>query len=353
MTRRIIHIDMDAFYASVEQRDDPSLKGRPVIVGGNPFGRGVVSAASYEARQWGIHSAMPSSQAFRRCPHAIFVRGDFKKYRAVSRQMRLILKDYTDIIEPASLDECYLDVSELPAHLPTATDVAKEIRARIKEELNLTASAGVAPMKFVAKIASDYKKPDGLTVVHPSKVEEFLNPLSVRKMPGVGPATFGKLEELGLLTVGQLAALTKVEATKLFGKHGLRLWALANGQDKRPVRTSWKRKSCSAERTFSVDITSHEEIIEMLHKLAKRVCKDIQKESLLARTVNIKVRYHDFTTLTRASTLISPTDDVGLVADVAVLLLRRTEPLPPIRLLGVGVSNLIHPDAPRQLSLGL
>lgn len=344
---------MDAFYASVEQRDDPSLKGKPVVVGGNPFGRGVVSAASYEARAWGIHSAMPASQALKRCPHVIFLRGDFKKYRAISRQMRTILADYTEIIEPVSLDECYLDVSELPSELPTATAVAQEIRRRIKEELGLTASAGVGPSKFIAKIASDFNKPDGLTVVHPQKMQAFLHPLSVRKMPGVGPATYARLEELGLLTVGVLAALSREDVNKLFGKHGLRLWHLANGNDNRPVRTSRKRKSRSAERTFSTDITSRSEIVEMLRKLAMRVCEDIQRERLLARTVRIKVRYHDFTTLTRASTMVSPTDDAGLVGDVAVQLLRRTEPLPPVRLLGVGVANLIYPDAPRQLSLGL
>ncbi len=353
MTRRIIHIDMDAFYASVEQRDDPSLRGRPVVVGGSPNGRGVVSAASYEARAWGIHSAMPSSQALKRCPHAVFVRGDFKKYRSVSSQMKAILRDYTQIIEPVSLDECYLDVTDLPEGISTATDVAREIRARIKEELHLTASAGVAPMKFVAKIASDYKKPDGLTVVHPDRVLEFLHPLSVRKMPGVGPATYVRLKELGLITVGELAALSQEEAAKIFGKHGLRLWSLANGNDSRPVTSFRKRKSRSAERTFSVDITSREEIVSMLRSLALRVCEDLKKEKLLARTIRIKVRYHDFTTLTRASTLVSPTDDGELVGDVAVTLLQKTEPLPPVRLLGVGATGLIHPDAPRQLSLGL
>ncbi len=344
---------MDAFYASVEQRDDPSLKGKPVVVGGNPFGRGVVSAASYEARKWGIHSAMPASQALKRCPQVIFLRGDFKKYRTISRQMRAILADYTELIEPISLDECYLDVSDLPEDKATATAVAQEIRQRIREELGLTASAGVAPSKFVAKIASDFNKPDGLTVVHPAKLQEFLHPLSVRKMPGVGPATYARLEEIGLVTVGALAALSREDASKMFGKHGLRLWYLANGEDNRPVRTSRKRKSRSAERTFSVDITSRSEIVDMLRKLAVRVCDDIQREKLLARTVRIKVRYHDFTTLTRASTLVSPTDDATLVGDVAVTLLKRTEPLPPIRLLGVGVANLIYPDAPRQLSLGL
>lgn len=344
---------MDAFYASVEQRDDPGLRGQPVVVGGSPTGRGVVSAASYEARKFGIHSAMPASQAKRLCPQAVFLRGDFKKYREVSRQMRAILLDYTSIIEPASLDECYMDVTELPESLPTATAVAKEIRARIKEELYLTASAGVAPMKFVAKIASDYKKPDGLTVVHPARVDEFLRPMSVRKMPGVGPATFSRLESLELLTIGQLADLTHEEATRLFGKHGLRLWSLANGNDTRPVRTSRQRKSRSAERTFSTDITDREEIVGMLRKLAVRVCDDIKKEQLLGRTIRIKVRYHDFTTLTRASTIDFPTDDPALVGDVAVLLLSRTEPLPPIRLLGVGVGNLVPADTPRQLVLDL
>ncbi len=351
MSRRIIHIDMDAFYASVEQRDDPSLRGRPVVVGGSPNGRGVVSTASYEARVYGIHSAMPASQAIKRCPQAVFIRGDFKKYRTVSSQMKTILRDYTQIIEPVSLDECYLDVTDLPEGMSTATAVAQEIRERIKEELHLTASAGVAPMKFVAKIASDYKKPDGLTVVHPDRVLEFLHPLSVRKMPGVGPATYERLRDLGLLTVGALAALDREEAVKIFGKHGIRLWTLANGHDTRPVTTSRRRKSTSAERTFSVDITSREEIVAMLRSLALRVSEDLKKEKLLARTVRIKVRYHDFTTLTRASTLVSPTDDVELIGDVAINLLQRTEPLPPVRLLGVGAASLVHPDAPRQLRL--
>ena len=351
--QRIIHIDMDAFYASVEQRDDPSLRGKPVIVGGSPKGRGVVSAASYEARKFGIHSAMPASIAHRRCPHAIFVRGDFTKYRKVSREMQAILSEYTPIVEPASLDECYLDVTELPANLPTATAVAKEIRSRIRDELNLTASAGVASLKFVAKIASDFNKPDGLTVVHPDKLHDFLQPLPVSKIPGVGPVTNEWLKGMELHTIGDLAALTEAEAFQKFGKNGMRLWKRARGIDNRKVTVSRRRKSRGAERTFPVDLTSREEMVGILTRLAKKVCEDIKKERLLARTVNIKVRHSDFTTLTRSSTLVNPTDDEAIVANIAIILLQKTEPLPPIRLLGVSVANLIYPDAPRQLSLGL
>ena len=353
MTRRIIHIDMDAFYASVEQRDDPLLRGKPVIVGGRPGGRGVVSAASYEAREFGIHSAMPSGQAQRLCPHGIFIRGDFAKYRSVSRQMRAILKRYATQIEPVSLDECYLDVTELPDRFSSATDVARDIRSAIHNELGLTASAGVAPLKFVAKIASDFHKPDGLTVVHPSKLFDFLFPLPVGKIPGVGPVTRQKLEKMDIVSIGDLAALSELEATRTFGKHGIRLWKLARGIDNRSVSASRRRKSRGAERTFPADIDSREELVIILRTLATKVCEDIKKERLLARTVNIKVRHADFTTLTRSSTLISPTDDESLVADVAITLLTKAEPLPPVRLLGVSVANFTYPDSPRQLSLGL
>lgn len=351
LNRRIIHIDMDAFYASVEQRDDPSLRGRPVVVGGSPNGRGVVSAASYEARKYGIHSAMPSRTAAQKCSELVFVRGDFAKYRAVSKQLRAILKDYTLLIEPLSLDECYMDVTELPDHMATATAVAREIRARIREELHLTASAGVAPLKFVAKIASDYKKPDGLTVVHPSRLFAFLHPMKVGKIPGVGPATDKWLAGMGILTIGDLAAIPEHEAAMRFGKHGMSLWRRANGIDHGRVRTSWRRKSRSAERTFAIDLTSENEMLHEIEKLAARVIDEIKREELLARTVKIKVRYTDFTTLTRSSTMANPTNDGQQIVQMAIRLLHTLQPLPPVRLLGVGVANFVYPDSPRQLSL--
>ena len=353
LPRKIIHVDMDAFYASVEQRDNPALRGRPVIVGGSPTGRGVVSAASYEARKWGIHSAMPSRTAFKRCPDAVFVRGDFSKYRDVSKKMRGILNDYTNIVEPVSLDECYLDVTELPDSFATATSVAREIKRRIKDELDLTASAGVAPLKYVAKIASDYNKPDGLTVVHPNRVLEFLHPLSVSKIPGVGPVTLSRLNSLGVYTIGDVARWSFKEAGERLGKHGMGLWRMANGIDNRTVRTQWKRKSKSAERTFPEDIPAMPAMIEELTRLACRVCAEIKKQQLVARTVRIKVRYSDFTTLTRSSTLIHPTDDPVIITDVAISLLKSIEQLRPVRLLGVGVASLVYPGTPRQLHLGL
>ena len=351
--RKIIHVDMDAFYASVEQRDDPALRGRPVIVGGSPTGRGVVSAASYEARKWGIHSAMPSRTAFKRCPQAVFVRGDFSKYRAVSKEMRGILNDYTSIVEPVSLDECYLDVTELPVPFSTATSVAQEIKRRIKDELHLTASAGVAPFKYVAKIASDYNKPDGLTVVHPDRVLEFLHPLSISKIPGVGPVTLARLNSMDVFKIGDVAKWSLEEARDRLGKHGVGLWRMANGIENKRVRTSWKRKSKSAERTFAEDIPVRSQMISELTNLAYRVSTEISKQHLVARTVKIKVRYSDFTTLTRSSTLMHPTDDPAIIADVAVSLLKSIEHIQPVRLLGVGVASLVYPDTPRQLHLGL
>ncbi len=351
--RRIIHVDMDAFYASVEQRDDPSLRHKPMVVGGSPNGRGVVSAASYEARKWGIHSAMPSSQALKRCPDLVFVKADFAKYREVSLQMREILADFTSILEPVSLDECYLDVTDLPPRYPTATEVARTIRRRIRDELHLTASAGVAPYKYVAKIASDYNKPDGLTVVHPDRVLAFLHPMPVSRLPGVGPAMHARLNLAGIYTIGDLAAWSIDEAAEQLGKTGNRLWSMAHGIDDKEVRTHRKRKSRSAERTYPQDIHSQTRMVDELLRLTHRVCNEIQKEKLLARTVRIKVRYPDFTTITRSSTLIQPTDAPEVVAHIAISLLKKIEPLPSVRLLGVGVANLIYPDAPRQLSLGL
>ena len=248
MNRKIIHIDMDAFYASVEQRDHPELRGRPVAVGFSREARGVVAAASYEARRFGVHSAMPSVVARRLCPTLTFIKPDFNKYRAVSRQMRAILAEYTDLIEPLSLDECYLDVTENKQGIPYASRVAALLRRRIRDELGLTASAGVAPVKFVAKIASDHRKPDGLTVVPPEQVLAFIHPLPVSRLWGVGPATQRRLEAMGLERIGDVARHDRFELASRLGKQGLWLYRRAWGEDPRPIRPHRVRKSRGAEQ---------------------------------------------------------------------------------------------------------
>ena len=349
--RKIIHVDMDAFYASVEQRDNPSLRGKPVVVGGRPGGRGVVSAASYEARKFGVHSAMPVSRVQRLCPGAIFVSPDFKKYRKVSDALKIIFRRYTDLVEPLSLDECYLDVTETFSLLPTATAIAIEIREKIMEELGLTASAGVAPFKYVAKIASDYNKPDGLTVVPPARVLEFLHPMPVQKLPGVGPSTQSFYNKHGMRTIGDLAALPEVEAVKLLGKNGIRLWNRARGIDHARVKTERRRKSRSAERTFAEDIEDRIVLMQRIKQLAIRVCDALVREDLMGRTVRLKVRYADFTTISRATTLYVATQDPEVIAHYALKMLDQLGNLPPVRLIGVGLANLEYPDTPRQLVL--
>lgn len=353
--RRIIHVDMDAFYASVEQRDDPTLRGRPVIVGGDPRGRGVVAACSYEARAYGVRSAMPAARALRLCPHAVIVRPDFARYVAVSRALRAIFHDYTPLVEPLSLDEAFLDVTDERGGLPTATAVAKTIRARVREELHLTASAGVAPVKFVAKIASDFRKPDGLTVVQPDAVRAFLEPLPVGKLWGVGPATEKRLHELGLRTVGALALYPRELLVAALGEsHGAHLHLLAQGIDDRPVVPDRVAKQHGAERTFAVDVHERTEMEALLREMAWEVAASLVKEGRPGRTVSIKVRYPDFTTVSRSLTLPDPTDDRAVLARTAVGLLERTEAgRRPVRLLGVSVGNLVEEGEPIQLPLPL
>jgi len=343
--RKIIHVDMDAFYASVEQRDAPELRGLPVAVGGSPNGRGVIAAASYEARAFGVRSAMPSARALRLCPDLVFVRPQFAKYKAVSQQLHEIFRDYTDLIEPLSLDEAYLDVTENKQGLATATDVAKAIRARVAAELELTCSAGVSSLKFVAKIASDTRKPNGLTVVPPHRVLEFIHPLPLRKLWGVGPATEKRLTERGLHTIGQLAALPMPKARTLLGERGLYLWRMAQGVDNRGVRTERKRKSRSAEHTFSEDVVALSELDETIDRHAERICKPLRDAQLPGRTVVLKLRYDDFTTITRSQTLENPTHSEERVAEVAKALLRKTEAGErPVRLIGVGLSGFDTED---------
>ncbi|HET6328635.1 MAG TPA: DNA polymerase IV, partial [Planctomycetaceae bacterium] len=302
--RKIIHIDMDAFYASVEQRDDPSLRGKPVVVAwrGN---RSVVCAASYEARVFGVRSAMPAMRAERLCPEAVFIPPDFVRYRAASRSAREIFKRHTDLIEPLSLDEAYLDVTANKTDLPTATRVARIIREQIREELQLTASAGVAPNKFLAKIASDWRKPNGLFVIQPEDVDTFLSPLPVGRIPGVGKVTEKRLAELGVKTVGDLRTLELTMLESHFGRYGVRLYELGRGIDHNPVVPDRPTKSISAEDTFPQDVPLGE-TEPMIRRLAERVWAASTKESRIARTVVLKLKTKEFDILTRSLTPVRP-----------------------------------------------
>ncbi len=347
MTRKILHVDMDAFYASVEQRDNPEWRGKPVIVGGSGQ-RGVVAAASYEARAFGVHSAMPSAWARRRCPEAIWVRANFTRYREVSAQIREIFLRHTPLVEPLSLDEAYLDVTEELTGLPTATETAKVIRNEILAETRLTASAGVAPNKFLAKIASDWRKPNGIFVIKPHHVETFLPPLDVRKLPGVGSATEENLHEIGVFKVADLRKIELAELETRFGKFGLRLWQLARGIDDRPVVPSRPRKSLSSENTFATDITMAE-VAVWISEQGPRVWESLEKRSLRGRTITVKLRAGDFTTLTRQLSLPEPVESPEQLVAVAHSLLDRFsfEPDTKYRLAGVGVSGFDSPDEPR------
>jgi DNA polymerase-4 len=337
---------MDAFYASVEQRDEPSLKGRPVIVGW-PGQRSVVCAASYEARKFGVHSAMPATRAMRLCPEGVFIHPNFDKYRAVSRDIRAIFERHTPLVEPLSLDEAYLDVTEELTGIPTATETAETIRREIRAETNLTASAGVAPNKFLAKIASDWRKPDGCFVIRPHQVEKFLTPLPVRKIPGVGKATEKILTEMGIATVGDLHGFTNEELTARFGKWGTRLWELARGIDESPVEPSRERKSWSSENTFGSDITL-EEVAAYLREESAKLWESTQKHAMRGRTVTVKLRTPDFRTLTRRVTPPTPPACAEDIAKIAVELLAKFD-FPPgarYRLAGVGISNFMGENEP-------
>jgi DNA polymerase IV len=344
--RKIVHIDMDAFYASVEQRDDPRLRGRPVVVAwkGN---RSVVCAASYEARAFGVRSAMPALRAERLCPQAIFVPPDFIRYRAVSRSTREIFQRHTDLVEPLSLDEAYLDVTENKTGLPTATRVARAIREQIRDELHLTASAGVAPNKFLAKIASDWRKPDGLFVIQPEEVEPFLTPLPVGRIPGVGKVTEKHLAELGVRTVGDLRTLELSILEDRFGRYGLRLYQLARGIDLSPVVSDRPTKSISAEDTFEHDV-SLDQTEPMIRRLAEKVWTASRKESRVARTVVLKLKTKEFSILTRSLTPAVPPASCDELVAMALSLCSRVEmgPQQRFRLVGIGLSNFRDPHEP-------
>lgn len=337
--RKIVHVDMDAFYASVEQRDNPQLRGRPVVVA-HKGPRSVVCAASYEARRFGVRSAMPAVRAERLCPQAIFVPPDFARYKVVSQQVRQIFLVHTDLIEPLSLDEAYLDVTENKLGLPTATRVAQAIRSQIFSELQLTASAGVAPNKFLAKIASDWRKPNGLFVIQPQQVEPFLAPLSIGKIPGVGKVTETRLKSMGILTVGDLRSRSRSEVESAFGRYGQRLHQLAFGVDDQPVVKNRPVRSISAEDTFPSDIPLRD-TEEVIRNLAKKVWAASRRETRQARTVILKLKTSNFEVLTRSLTPQTPPACEEELASIALSLRERIQ-LPPgqlYRLLGVGLSN--------------
>lgn len=340
----VLHLDLDAFFASVEQRDKPSLRGKPVVVGG-VGGRGVVSTASYEARTYGVRSAMSTREARSRCPHAAFLSGRFHAYREASRQVMALLREVSPLVEPLSLDEAFVDLAagDLPdLELPTVTRVAEELRAAVREVTGgLTASVGLASSKFLAKVASDLDKPDGLVVVAPGTELELLRPMRVTVIPGVGPATAERLRRAGIHTVADLAAVSLDELVRLVGKaHGSGLFHLSRAEDDRPVVAEREAKSVSVEGTYDTDLTDRDLMERLLTRQAGEVAGRLQKHGLSGRTVSIKVRLHDFTTLSRSSTLPSPTDSAATIGRLARALLTDLDTSGGVRLLGVGVSGL-------------
>ena len=336
---------MDAFYASVEQRDDPALRGKPVAVGGQPGSRGVVAASSYEARAFGVRSAMPMARALRMCPELVIVRPDFARYRAASQRILEIFRSCTPLVEPLSLDEAYLDVTDNRWGEPLATPVAKRLKQRIREELQLTASAGVAPNKFLAKIASGWQKPDGLTVISPGRVEAFLQQLPVDALWGVGPVTAGKLRKIGIERLVEVRTADPDLLRGAVGSLADALRRLATGDDPRPVVPDRPYKSSSSENTYNEDLLALDAIRAEIERMARQSAEWLARKGLLARTVTIKVRYADFTTVTRSHTAAAPTRDAGEIAARALTLLERTDAgRRPIRLLGAGVHGLAGDD---------
>ncbi|HWD22146.1 MAG TPA: DNA polymerase IV [Burkholderiales bacterium] len=341
--RRIVHLDMDAFYAAVEQRDAPGLRGRPVAVGGSPESRGVVAAASYEARAFGVRSAMPMARALRLCPGLVVVRPDFEKYKAVSEQVMAILRSCSDLVEPLSLDEAYVDVTANRWGMAYASLVAKELKRRIHRETRCTASAGVAPNKFLAKIASGWRKPDGLTVISPERVEQFLQCLPVDALWGVGPVTAAKLRKLGIERVVDIRSFDPQILHREVGSLADWLRRLSYGEDPRPVVAHRAAKSASSETTYAHDLEDLEAIKAELERLARETAQWLEKRRLAGRTVSIKVRYADFTTVTRSHTLSHPTSDADVISSWAAELLYRTQAgRRPVRLLGARVNGLVE-----------
>lgn len=350
--RVIIHIDMDAFYASVEQLDNPSLKGEPVIVGGKPNQRGVVSAASYEAREYGVHSAMPLRQAYKLCPHAVFLPVNHERYEQISEEIMKTLKNYTPLVKPVSLDEAFMDVTHSQSLFGRAEEIAKKIKKQIKDKLGLTASVGIAPNMFLAKIASDLNKPDGFVVIKPGEEKRFLEKLLISKMRGVGHVTEKALKSLGIKTIGQLAAYpVEVLKSKFGSKYGEQLYKLAKGIDESEVTPESKPKSIGNEITYQEDTGSREQIRKTLFELAEQVGKRLRDENLSARTITLKLRFDDFMTITRSNTIVNSTDlgeDIFAIAWEMFEKFNLSRKL--VRLVGVSTSNLVK-DEPKQLFL--
>jgi DNA polymerase-4 len=349
--KKIIHVDMDAFYASVEQRDNPALRGRPVCVGGNPQSRGVVASCSYEARKFGIRSAMSCAKAQRLCPDAVFVYPDFDKYRRASDGIREVFLEVTDLVEPLSLDEAFLDVTQNHFNEPMAGKLARWIKDQIKLRLNLTASAGAGPNKFLAKLASDLKKPDGLCIIPPEKALDFIATLPVEKLWSVGPATAKKLQALGIWTAGDLRKWDIQAVDRALGKHGIFLHQLSHGIDDREVDPSQETKSLGSETTFEKDITNLDELARYLEEISLELADQLQELGRPGRTVTLKLRYKDFKTITRSKTLDKFTDQATVISKVATKLLRENTEAGqiPARLIGISISSLRNDNDPEQL----
>ena len=352
-SRKILHLDMDAFFASVEQRDFPELKGKPLVVGGNKSHRGVVAAASYEARKFGVHSAMSMAEALRLCPQLLRQPHRMDVYIEASNKVRDLFHELTEKVEPLSIDEAFLDVTETSLSSgKTATRLAYELKARIFEETQLTASAGVASNKFLAKVASDMNKPDGLTVVQPHEVQDFLDPLPVKKIWGVGPTTAKRMHRLGIKTIGELRTLSLSELARDFGKSGLHFHRLSRGLDNRPVQARGRPKSLSTESTFSQDVSDPLVLREHIRRQSSELSIRLEKAGLKALTVILKLRYSDFETVTRSKTIVEPFREPELIESIVLDLLERTEYREnAVRLLGVGTSGFSSDDAPLQLTL--
>lgn len=352
--RKIIHIDMDAFYASVEQRDHPEYRGKPLAVGGSRE-RGVVAAASYEARKFGIHSAMSSKIAYRKCPDIIFVKPRFDVYKQVSAQIRAIFLDYTDLVEPLSLDEAYLDVTHNKKDMPSATLIAREIKQRIKEQTGLTASAGISVNKFLAKIASDYNKPDGLYLVAPDQAESFIEKLEVKKFYGVGKVTAEKMHSLGIQTGLDLKQWSEANLIRHFGKAGRFYYNIARGIDHREVSPDRIRKSVGTENTFEEDLSGYGVMYAALEEIATDLMERLKRHGIYGKTLTLKVKFASFEQITRSKTMLSAIDNQDLLMKLTGELLQQVDTEnTKVRLLGLAVSNLVHPqplEAGTQLTL--
>lgn len=345
----ILHIDMDAFYASVEIRDNPKLRGLPVVVGGSPKGRGVVSAASYEARKFGIYSAMPAAQAIRLCPNAVFIKPRMHLYATISKQIREVFFRFTSLVEPLSLDEAFLDVSGCEQLFGDGPTIARAIKDAIRDELQLTASAGVAPNKFLAKLSSDLDKPDGLVVVPPDDIEGFLDPLSIERVWGVGKKTLKKFHRINVKTIKDLRGLDRKTLSQLFGINSEHFWRLSRGLDSRPVVPDRIAKSVSHETTFHRDIIEREPLRAWLMELAEQVGRRLRRHEIRGRTVQIKIRFSDFRTITRSLSLSEPTAATDQLETAVEELLSRVEICDGVRLVGMGVSNLTSNKVSQQM----